>query len=157
MALLIGRFANKIDGKGRVSVPKSFRDVMMAQASDFAGVYAYPLFKAAAIEFCGEIFMQRLTDSIDEIDMFSDDHDDLASILLESAHSLAFDPEGRVTLPDELIEHAGLQKMALFVGRAKKFHVWNPETYEAQRSQAFERARSRGATLKLRPLQESAQ
>jgi len=48
MALLVGRHTNKIDKKGRVSVPKSFRVSFAKQ--DFNGVYAYPLFKFPAIE-----------------------------------------------------------------------------------------------------------
>ncbi len=151
MAFLAGKFVNRIDRKGRVSVPKPFRDHLAAQAGDFPGVYAFPMFKDPAIEVCGERFMQRLSDSIDELERFSDDHDDLASILLESAQPLPLDPEGRVVLPKEFLEHAGVESEALFVGRGKTFSIWDPETYKARRSQAFERARSRGATLRLRP------
>lgn len=155
MALLIGRFVNKIDGKGRVSVPKAFRDSLSEQNSEFAGVYAFPHYKAAAIEFCGESFMQRLTESIDVLDMFSDERDDLASILLENAHPLPFDPEGRITLPKELTAHASLDKEALFVGRAKSFLIWDPALHKEHTAQVFERARASGATLKLRTPQEA--
>lgn len=156
MALLIGRFVNKIDAKGRISVPKAFRDSLSVQNSDFAGVYAFPHFKAAAIELCGESFMQQLTDRIDHLDMFSDARDDLTSILLESAHPLPFDPEGRITLPKELITHAHLDKEALIVGRSKSFLIWEPTLYKEHRALAFERARTTGATLKLRTPQEVA-
>ena len=154
MALLVGRHVNKIDRKGRVSVPKPFRDALQAEDGVFAGLYVYPLFKMPALECCGEAFMARIADSLDGLDMFSDDQDDLASVLLESAHPLMFDPEGRVVLPPELVEHAGLDGQAFFVGRGARFQVWDPETYQSRRSDAFKRARSRGATLKLRPTEE---
>ena len=150
MPVLVGKHVNKMDRKGRVSVPKPFRDLLGAQGGSFAGIYAYPLFKAPAIEACGEDFMGRIAESLDDMDMFSDDQDDLASVVLESAHMLSFDPEGRVVIPAELIEHAGMEGEALFVGRGERFQIWNPETYKKQRSQAFERARSRGATLSLK-------
>lgn len=150
MALLVGRHINKIDRKGRVSVPKPFRAALAADGGEFAGVYGFPLFKAPAIESCGERLMARISDSLDDLDMFSDDQDDLASILLESAHPLPFDPEGRVVLPKELIDHAGIAGEALFVGRGSRFQIWNPDTYRQYRGPAFERARTRGATLKLR-------
>jgi MraZ protein len=150
MPVLVGRYLNKIDRKGRVSVPKQFRDALQAQSSGFAGIYAYPLFKAPAVEACGEAFMTQLAESIDSLDMFSDDQDDLASIVLESAHQLPFDPEGRVVLPAELLDHAGMFGEALFVGRGGRFSIWNPETFAEHRGRAFERARSRGATLPLR-------
>ncbi len=148
MALLVGRYVNKIDKKGRISVPKPFRHTFRDQ--DFTGLYAYPLFKYPAIEACGEDFMVRLSESVEDLDMFSDDHDDLASIILENAHPLPFDPEGRIVLPKVLIEHAGLAGEALFVGRGARLQIWEPKAYDANHRQAFERARSRGATLRLR-------
>lgn len=156
MPLLVGRYVNRIDRKGRVSVPKPFRDALGGQPSAFPGIYAYPLFKAPAIEACGEAFMQQLTDSIDGLDMFSDDQDDLASILLESAHQLPFDPEGRVVLPAELLDHGAISGEAMFVGRGARFSIWNPETFAEHRGQAFERARTRGATLPMRQGAERA-
>lgn len=151
MPLLVGKHVNKIDRKGRVSVPKPFRAGLQAAESDqnFAGVYAFPLFKSPAIEVCGEAFMSRIAESVDELDLFSDEQDDMASVILESAHALPFDPEGRVVLPPELLEHAGISGEAMFVGRGARFQVWDPETYRAHSKKAFERARARRATLPL--------
>ena len=78
MTLFVGRHDNKIDTKGRVSVPKPFRASLQAEGSQ--KLYAYPLFKYAAIEACGEDFMARLSVSLDDLDMFSDEQDDLAAI-----------------------------------------------------------------------------
>lgn len=150
MALLVGRHLNKIDRKGRVSVPKNFRDVLSAETGSFAGCYAYALFNSAAVEACSEAYMERIAASIDDLDLFSEEQDDLNAVLLESAHQLSFDPEGRVMLPAELIEHAQLADQALFVGRGRKFQVWNPATYQEHRQTAFARARERGATLRMR-------
>lgn len=155
MPFMVGRYVNKIDRKGRVSVPKSFRDVLADQSPGFAGIYAYPQFKAPAIEACGETFMKQLADSIDDLDMFSDDQDDLASIVLESAHQLPFDPEGRIVLPAELLDHGGLSGEAMFVGRGVRFAIWNPAAFDEHRGQAFARARDRGATLPLRRRREA--
>jgi MraZ protein len=149
MTLFVGRHVNKIDTKGRVSVPKPFRAALQAQGSQI--LYAYPLFKHAAIEACGEDFMARLSASLDDLDMFSDEQDDLAAIVLENAHPLNFDPEGRIMLPKELADHAGIKGQVAFVGRGARFQIWEPQAYQANRSMAFERARARGATLKLRP------
>jgi len=149
MALFVGRFVNKIDKKGRVSVPKPFRDAFMDQS--FTGIFAYPLFKSPAIEACDQTFMERLSESLDDLDMFSDEQDDLAAVILENAHSLPFDPEGRVVLPPELLEHAGITTQALFVGRGGRMQIWEPDAYAQHAKQSFERARSRGATLRLRP------
>lgn len=148
MVLLVGRYVNKIDKKGRVSVPKPFRDALKGRG--FNGIYAYPLFKFPAIEACGEDFMMRLSESLDDLDVFSDEQDDLAAAILERAHALPFDPEGRVVLPMELIDHSSIAGEAVFVGRGARMQIWAPKAYETTSAKAFERARSRGATLKLR-------
>ena len=149
MALLVGRHVNRIDRKGRVSVPKPFRAAFLERG--FVGVYAFPSFKYPAVEACGEDFMERLSESLEDLEMFSDDQDDLASIILESAHHLPFDPEGRVVLPSDLLDVAGLVDQALFVGRGARLQIWQPETYEKHHKRALGRARSRGATLRVRP------
>ena len=136
MPLLVGRYINKIDRKGRVSVPKPFRDALQPSNGGFVGVYAYPLFKDAAVEACDEEYMTRVAESVDD---------------LESAHQLPFDPEGRVVLPAELIACAGIDGEVLFVGRGRRFQIWNPETYQESRRDVVERIKSGGPTLKLRP------
>ena len=149
MALLVGRHVNKIDKKGRISVPKPFRAAFAQQ--DFNGVYAYPLFKSPAIEVCGEGFMARLSDSLDELDMFSDEQDDLATVIMNNAEALPMDPEGRIVLPKRFLDHAEIRSDAVFVGRGRRFQIWAPSAFDGHNQRAFERARARGATLKLRP------
>lgn len=153
MALVIGRHVNKVDKKGRISVPKPFRAAFAEQ--DFNGVYAYPLFKHPAIEVCDETFMARLSDSLDDLDMFSDEQDDLATVIMNNAEALPFDPEGRIVLPKRLLTHAGIRSEAIFVGRGRRFQIWDTVAFEAQNQRAFERARVRGATLRLRPYEDS--
>lgn len=154
MALLVGRYINKIDSKGRVSVPKPFRDAFNGQG--FAGLYAFPSFKFPAIEACDEAFMARVSESLNDLEMFSDAQDDLASVILENAHPLLFDPEGRVVLPQNLLDFAGLSGQACFVGRGDRMQIWEPAKHDGHRTQSFESARARGATLRLRARSDPA-
>ena len=149
MALFVGRHVNKIAKKGRISVPKPFRAALQSVGSQT--LYLYPLFKVTAVEACDEAFMSRLSASLDDLDMFSDEQDDLAAIVLENAYALHFDTEGRVQLPREIVEHSDISSEAVFVGRGARFQIWTPAAYESNRAQAVERAKARGATLKLRP------
>ena len=148
MAALIGKHINKIDKKGRVSVPKPFRNALADQ--DFQGVYAFPSFKHAAIEICGDAFIQRIISSLDDLDLFSDDQDDLASTILGNSHQLIYDTEGRINLPVDLLSHAGIGAQALFVGRGTRCQIWEPAAYDVYNASSFARARNRGATLSLR-------
>ncbi len=155
MALFVGKHVNKIDKKGRVSVPKPFRAAL--QARGLSSLYVYPRFKQQAIEACDEEFMTRLSQSLDDLDLFSDDQDDLASVILANAHELNFDPEGRIVLPSDLADYAEIKSEVLFVGQGPRFQIWLPEAFETFSAMAFERAKARGATLKLTKMDDRAE
>jgi MraZ protein len=147
MGVFTGTHTNKVDKKGRVSVPKTFRALF--EGEGFQGVYVYPSFRQSALEACPESFMGRIVDSIEDLPMFSDEQDDL-SIIVESAQRLAFDTEGRVIIPEDFLSDVGIRDEITFVGRGRTFQMWAPETYTSVRKPAFERAKTRGLTLKLR-------
>jgi MraZ protein len=152
VSFFIGSHRNKIDGKGRVSVPKTFRDALQAQGSAFVGIYAYPLCRERAIEGCGEEFKARVVQSVEEVRMNTAEQEALAVAYLENTHQLPFDPEGRVLLPDALRAHAGLDGEALFVGRGGRFQIWNPVDYQQSRGPMLDRLKTETPTLQLLPL-----
>ncbi|MDA0998212.1 MAG: division/cell wall cluster transcriptional repressor MraZ [Proteobacteria bacterium] len=147
MGIFTGSQTNKLDKKGRVSVPRNFRALF--DQEKFQGVYVFPSFRVAALEACAESFMERIVDSLEDLPLFSDDQDDL-SIIVESAQRLPFDTEGRIVLPDDFRATAGLKSDVKFVGRGRTFQIWHPAHYDAERGPAFERAKTRALTLKLR-------
>lgn len=148
MALLVGQHTNKIDRKGRVSVPKQFREQYESMGG-FPGVYAYPSPKHAAIDGCHEERMKHIAKKIDELALLSEEQDDFAMVVLASTHQLPFDPEGRILLPAALIAHAGLDGEALFVGRGAAFQIWNPNAYTPLHNDARGRIIENRATLQL--------
>jgi len=146
MTLLVGRHVNKIDKKGRVSVPKPFRDALVQEG--FQGVYVYPSIRFQAIEACGESHFRRLAQRLDDsLAMYSPEQDDLLVAILDNAHALPFDPEGRIVVPSELLDGAGITAEARFVGRVDFFQIWRPEAHEEHRHRGLSQARARGVTL----------
>ncbi len=141
------RFDNKVDKKGRVSVPARWRAIIAQQA--FQGIVAYPSPVTASVEACGMDRHERLAESIDGFNPFSDSHGAFAAALLTRSHTLAFDGEGRVVLPEGLIEYAGIEGIATFAGRGATFQIWQPEAYETYESEALERARAEAPALAL--------
>lgn len=148
MAVFIGTFENKVDRKGRVSVPAPFRQALAGQS--FHGIVAFRSYRAPAIEACGMDFMERLGTSVADIDLFSDTHDDLATTIFADSQQLALDGEGRVMLPAVLTEHAGIGERAAFVGKGQLFQIWEPRALEREKNLARERAREKRLTLPLR-------
>lgn len=147
MSLFLSTFVNKIDKKGRVSVPASFRAALAAQP--YQGIVCYPSFTAAAIEGNGMAFMERLSASLDDLDAFSSEQDDLQSLIFAQCQQLAWDAEGRVVLPEALIVHAGLTETAAFVGKGRTFQIWQPQAHEDSMRAARERAMKARPTIKL--------
>jgi MraZ protein len=149
VAVFIGTFENKVDRKGRVSVPAQFRQTLAGQS--FQGIVAFRSYRASAIEACGFDFMERLNDGMSSMDLFSDAHDDLAATIFADSQQLPFDGDGRIILPDQLAAHAGISERAAFVGKGPIFQIWEPEALETHKNEARARARSQGLTLPLRP------
>jgi MraZ protein len=147
VALFLGRFDNKVDRKGRVSVPAPYRAVLAAQA--FSGIVAYPSPVNGAIDACGMDRMEQLAAGMETFNPFSDEFGAFATTILSQSHQLQFDGEGRVMLPEALIEHAGLSDMATFAGRGGYFQIWAPAAYENYLIEAKERARDEAARLEI--------
>jgi MraZ protein len=141
-----GRFTNKIDAKGRVSLPAKFRSVATSQGLN--GVVCFPSIRGAFIEGCGPRFADTIDQMLQRLDPFSPERDMLASVLIGDSAELMFDSDGRVVLPEELRAHAGISDEATFVGLGDKFQIWEPRAYEAFRAEALEKARAHGDLLK---------
>lgn len=147
MALFLSTFVNKIDKKGRISVPATFRAALSGE--NFQGIVAFRSYKHNAIEACNMERMQRLCASVDDLDFFSDAQDDLASTIFADALQLPLDGDGRVILPQSLLDHAGITESAAFVGRGATFQIWMPEAFQEFQDMARTRIKGQQPTLKL--------
>lgn len=146
MALFLSTTINKVDAKGRVSVPAAFRAALAGQP--FHGIVALPSFKYPAVQCGGMDWMEQLNNGVSAYDFFSDEHDALTAALFTRTEQLAFDGEGRVILPAGLVEHANLTKAAAFVGRGPLFEIWEPDAFADYQNQATQRAAEQGLTLR---------
>jgi MraZ protein len=149
MAVFLSTVENKVDRKGRVSVPAPFRASLTGQ--NFHGIVVFPSFKSNAIEACAMDFMERLSDSVGALDLFSDEQDNLASLIFAASSALPFDGEGRVIIPPAMLGHASISDRAVFVGRGETFQIWAPDTFSSHSQSAYDHARQTKPVLKLRP------
>jgi MraZ protein len=143
---------NKIDKKGRISVPAPFRAVIAGQSKshqDFLGIIAYGSFVNNCIEACSMERMENLSAGIDNLDPFSENRDAFATTILGGSVQLAFDGEGRITLPENMLKSAGITLEAIFVGKGKTFEIWHPETFAGYSAKAREIAKKERLGLHL--------
>jgi MraZ protein len=148
VALFLSTVVNKVDRKGRVSVPAAMRAALSTQP--FQGIVAFRSFRSPAIEGWSIEFLNRLADGMGDMELFSENRDDLASAIFADAHQLPFDGEGRIVLPEILANHAGITTDAAFVGQGDTFQIWNPATFETHAAQARERVKNQAILPRLR-------
>ncbi len=146
MALFLSTTTNKIDRKGRVSIPAPFRNALAGLP--FQGIVAIPSFKYPALQCSGMDWLEQLSNGIGAYDFFSDEHDALTAALFANAQQLAFDGDGRIVLPGELAAHAHITEQAAFVGRGPTFEIWEPEAFRAYQAEATQRAAQQSLTVR---------
>lgn len=146
----ISTYENKVDRKGRVSVPAAYRSALGTEA--YQGVIAYPSLTDGAVEAFGrgmldELNRRRLDQTLDGGDftqaLVGRSDDGLVETIMAISSEIPFDGEGRIILPARLVEHAGITDRATFVGRGTRFQIWAPEAYEKHQAAEVEALRNR--------------
>lgn len=146
MSQFLGTHRNRLDAKGRVSVPAAFRAALRREGEP-VGLILRPSHKHRCIEAWPAPVFEALATRLQDIELFSDGHDDMATALYADAYPLEADKEGRVLLPEPLVSHAGLSEGVVFMGMGRTFQIWEPEAAKQRRAEARERARIGGLTL----------
>jgi MraZ protein len=148
MSQFLGTHQNRLDSKGRVSVPALFRSALRQGGETTpAALILRPSHKHACIEAWPAGVFQSLATPLDRLDLFSEDADDLTTALYADAWPVEADKDGRIILPDSLVMHAGLTDAVVFMGLGRLFQIWEPGAAARRTAEARERARSRGLTL----------
>ena len=146
LMIFLSTFIIKIDAKGRVSVPSSFRSVL--EESGFKGMICYPSPVLNSVEGCGFNRIKKLSDTIDALGPFSKERSAFSTSLLADSHQLSFDTEGRVILPNKLVEFASIKDQVSFVGMGETFQMWDPDKYSEFQNKTFKQSQESLANLK---------
>lgn len=141
MGLFLSSVTNKVDAKGRVSVPAKFRAVLKEMGQE--SFVCFPSFTEMAIEAMTMDKAQEISERLDEeFNPFAEDGDAFATSILADSYELPIDKDGRIMLPEDLMAHCGIVSMATFVGLGRRFQIWEPEAYREYRVAARELARA---------------
>ena len=141
--LFMDTIFNKVDAKGRVSLPADYRAIVKEAASE---IVCYRSLTSPCIEGCLEDLLEKLAQDMENsLDFFSQEQDDLTNLIFGDAKRHPFDSTGRIMLSEKLLKHADITDCAVFVGKGRKFQIWNPENWKK------EEERIRAEVLKKRP------
>ena len=148
MTSFLSTFVNKVDRKGRVSVPAPFRNALSEAA--YQGVIVYLSLADNAIDAFGRTLLENLNQRRLDKTMADGDFeqallgtDNMIDTIMAMAHELPFDGEGRILLPPTLAKTVGIIDRAAFVGRGTRFQIWAPDMFEEHQRKAVTSLRAR--------------
>jgi len=144
--MFLSTYENRLDKKGRVSVPASFRSYLSNLG--YNGVICYPSFNNQAIEAWSQDRVEKISNSIESLSPFEEKRDFFATSILSESINLQFDSEGRISLTSKLLKHAKIKNSILFVGQGKTFQIWEPTIFEKFKVVARKKANLSRASLK---------
>jgi MraZ protein len=120
---------NRIDAKGRVSVPAHFRTVV--QSRGYSELYAIRQLDIPALDVGGLDLLDRYEERMKLEDPFMQTADDMSFFVHGDGAFLKLDQDGRITVTDFIREHTGITTEVAFVGRGNFFQIWEPKKLDA--------------------------
>lgn len=122
--MFLGRFAHNLDTKGRLAVPARFRasleeGVVVTRGMDRC-VAAYPMH-----------VWEELAGKISSLPMTDPNARQFRRMVFAEAANLALDSQGRIVVPPELREYAGIDREAVIIGVHTSFEIWSPSGWES--------------------------
>lgn len=132
-----GESDHKVDSKGRVSIPASFRRVIESCDPDWTEGLPPRLilvYGGATREFLEGFTIEAMDEVDDKISKFprgSAKRKAMERLYSAQSVEIVVDDTGRIVLPAKLREKIGLDGMARFVASGDTFEIWKPESYDA--------------------------
>ena len=98
--MFLSTYKNKLDRKGGVSVPASFRSHLSNLG--YNGIICYPSFNNSSIKACSKEKIEKISSTIELLNPFEEKKDFFATSILAESSNLQFDSEGRIYLSSKL-------------------------------------------------------
>ena len=121
-----------LDGKGRITVPARWRDVLMS------AVQGQMMVSKSHVR-CLSLFPRPVWDQFEtRLNALPASADGLRRLYIGSATEAAIDGASRLLLPPELRAWAGLEREVVFMGLGNRFELWDKARYDAHEAAVLE-------------------
>jgi MraZ protein len=127
--LLTGTFPRLIDDKGRVAIPKPLRDCLTPLADQPVALYVAPGTDGSLSIFPETTFTQQ-GERLRQLSPNARDVRDYSRLFYAQAVRVELDKQGRVRLPAELVQLAGLNREAVLLGVQDRLELWDRERWQ---------------------------
>jgi len=121
-----GHFEHTIDPKGRLSIPARFRDALADGLGDTLVIVPH----GDALDAHPLKMWQELEDKVSALPRLDPDKRRFRHLYLSRGLDVVIDPQGRIQVPQNYRDKAGLVKNVLIVGMTDYFEIWDPERWE---------------------------
>lgn len=123
--MFLGRYAHNVDSKGRLAIPARFREGLGAEVVITRG-----------IDRCLSLYPMEtwipLAEKVSSLSISDPDARYFRRMVFAEAAYLEVDRQGRILLPTDLREYAGIDREAIVVGVHSSIEIWSPDRWEAQ-------------------------
>ncbi|WP_036263456.1 division/cell wall cluster transcriptional repressor MraZ [Methylocapsa aurea] len=144
----VSHCTNRLDAKGRVSIPASFRAALARDG--FEGLYVHPSIDQEALDCGGHALLREIHDLLGRLSPYSEERDLFSTALIGTSEILKVDSEGRVILTESLKAYAMIETEVTFVGHGHKFQIWEPSRFRVHLEEARTRVRDLRKQLSAR-------
>ena len=130
-----GEAENKVDSKGRVSIPASFRRILEDGDPDWTTginpnfVIVYGRRSRKCLEGYSIKSIEIVDNLVSNLPRYSKEREIIERLINSQSIYVQLDENGRIIIPLKLRELVNIENTAVFVGMGEKFQIWNPKNY----------------------------
>jgi len=136
MTQFLGTHLNKLDAKGRLSIPAPFRaalrDALAGPSIVLRRSHLLP-----CIDVWPLAMLHKAAAQLETLDPLSPEHDEIAARVYGDSYPTEPDKEGRIVVPERYLAHATISESVAVTGRGLYFQLWEPQAGEARLSHVY--------------------
>jgi len=122
-----GEYRFTLDTKKRMNIPAGIRKMLPPEAD---GTLVFTRgFEGCVFVYSNDEW-KRLTRMLNSLNNFDAHVRNFVRVFVGSAHKAVMDSQGRILLPDKVLQMAQIEREVLLLGTINKFELWNPQVYE---------------------------
>ena len=124
MPRFMGKYSHTVDDKGRAFIPSKFReglgdDFVICKGFHEKCLYAFPY----------EVFDQ-MAEKLSGESLFDESIAKVQREFYSNSAEVSLDKQGRIVIPQELRDHASIQKEVIIAGAGNRVEIWDKEAIE---------------------------
>ncbi|TDM48575.1 transcriptional regulator MraZ [Macrococcoides goetzii] len=121
--MFMGEYQHQLDTKGRMIVPAKFRDELTEHFVITRGLdkclFGYPLDE-----------WKRIEEKLKTLPITKRDARKFMRLFFSGAVEVELDKQGRINIPKNLMEYAGLSKECTVIGVSTRIEIWDRNSWD---------------------------